>query len=62
MAPGSASGTYTATVTITGAYEWRASFAKPPGEGIGAANSAWVAVAIVTCTICPAANGLGAPE
>jgi hypothetical protein len=61
MAPGSGTGTYAATVTITGSYEWRAAFATPAGEGLGASSSTWVAVSGVPCTICPAVIGPEAP-
>jgi hypothetical protein len=56
MTPGPADGTYAATVTITGAYEWRATLPKPAGEGLGGSSSAWVAVSLLHCTICPAAG------
>jgi hypothetical protein len=52
-------GTYAATVTITGVYEWRARFPKPGGEGLGGSTSAWVPVSILRCTTCPAVLSTG---
>lgn len=62
MAPGEASGTYSATVTIHGTYEWRATLPKPTGEGLNGSASAWVRVSMIPCSVCPAAAAREAPS
>lgn len=46
MAPGSTSGTYTSAVSLQSRTEFRALFAKPPSEGLRAATSPIVTVAV----------------
>jgi hypothetical protein len=57
MTPQSSAGTYAATATITGKYEWRARFPRPSGEGILGSASAAIAVSVQSCRTCPAALG-----
>ena len=59
MAPQATAGSYAATATITGAYEWRASFTKPPGDGVLGSASTPVQVAVVICAVCP--DAMSAP-
>jgi hypothetical protein len=50
MAAGSSTGTYTATVTVWGARDYRALFRKPSGEGLRASSSSAITVtAVSTC-------------
>jgi hypothetical protein len=47
-------GVYTLALTPTTTYDWRATFAKPSGEGIRGSNSAAVRVTVNPCpAICP---------
>jgi hypothetical protein len=62
MNPASGNGTYTATVTITGRYEWRARFSKPASEGLNGSTSPWVVVGVIPCTICPASLSQESPS
>jgi len=59
MSAGAAPGTYTAWVTITGTYEWRARFPRPASEGLLGSTSGGVPVTLLACSICP--NELAAP-
>ena len=63
MTPQGSAGTYEATVSLTGSYEWRARFPRPPGEGILGSTSATVSVTFLGCGTCPAAASTraGAP-
>lgn len=58
MAPQAGVGAYALTATITGSYEWRARFPRPPGEGISGSTSAAALVSMQGCAVCP--NRMGA--
>ncbi|HYH93800.1 MAG TPA: hypothetical protein VD763_11610 [Candidatus Saccharimonadales bacterium] len=58
MTPGTASGTYTTSLTLRSDTEFRASFATPSGEGLNGDNSAVLFVNVAACTgTCPLATG-----
>jgi hypothetical protein len=53
MAQTAGSGIYERTLTVSASFQWRASFAKPPGEGLRASNSAPITVTVRTCSPAP---------
>lgn len=50
MSPGVTAGTYTASVAITGTFQWRVNFPQPTNEGFLAARTSGVLT--ITCTNC----------
>lgn len=62
MTPQGVDGSYAVTVSITGTYEWRVTYAQPAGEGLLGSSSVAVPIYVSACSVCANSVTTGSPS